>query len=235
MPTNTQGLAVEIWSDVVCPWCWIGAARFATALSGFEHRDRVEVTHHAFRLMPGAVPRPVAEVVAARMGVPASQADAVFRQVEEVAAAEGLDYHLAGTLTGDTLDAHRLLKLAAQEGLGNAMLLRLYRAYLSEQISVFDHASLLALAAEAGIDLDKARAVLDSDAFGAEVERDSQALQRLGGNGVPFFLIDGKYAVSGAQAPEVFAQALEEAWADRPAVPKVLVDGKVCGPDGCAI
>ncbi|MFC3061595.1 DsbA family oxidoreductase [Paenirhodobacter populi] len=235
MATNTQGLAVEIWSDVVCPWCWIGATRFARALSGFEHRDRVAVTHHAYRLMPGMAPRPVEEIVAAKMGLPASQAGAVFRQVEEAAAGEGLEYHLAGTLTGDTLDAHRLIKLAAQEGRANAMLLRLYRAYLSEKVSVFDHASLLALAAETGIDRDRAQAVLKGDAFGAEVERDQLTLQRLGGNGVPFFLIGGKYAVSGAQSPEVFAQALEKAWADMPARPEVLADGAVCGPDGCAI
>lgn len=231
--TTAQTLTVDVWSDVICPWCWIGLTRFEKALAGFEHRDRVKVVHHAYRLMPGAKPRPVRDVIAGRMNVSPSQVPAVLKQVEDVAASEGLTYRLADTSTGDTLDAHRLIKLAETKGFGHAMLVRLYRAYLSEVISVFDAESLAALAAEVGLDADEARAVIADRAYQAEIDEDQRQLQSLGGSGVPFFVIGGKLAVSGGQPSEVFARALTQGWASLPVPPVVFNEGAVCGPDGC--
>lgn len=231
MPSDGK-LTVEIWSDVICPWCWIGLSRLKNAIGTFEHAGQVAITHHSFRLMPGARPRPVEEVIAAKMGLPAHQASSVFRQVEQVASSEGLNYRLAGTLTGDTLDAHRLIKLAQTQGRGSDMLERLYRACLSEQVSVFERDSLLALALEVGLDRNEAAASLDGDRFRADVEADQRGLQALGGNGVPFFLIGGKVAVSGAQPKETFLHALRKGWDARP---MDFAEGGVCGPDGCIV
>lgn len=229
-PAST--FTVEVWSDVICPWCWIGLTRLRNALGAFEHAGQVTIVHHSFRLMPGVTPRPVEEVIAAKMGISIREAPAVFRQVEQVAASEGLHYRLAGTLTGDTLDAHRLIKFAQTRGSGQQMLERLYRAYLSEQVSVFERDSLLDLATDVGLDRDEAAAMLDSDGLRADVDEDQRELQALGGNGVPFFLIGGKVGVSGAQPKETFLRALRKGWDARPVE---LTAGGVCGPDGCAI
>lgn len=226
-------LTVEIWSDVVCPWCWIGLTRLEKALSGFAHREEVSVVHHAYRLMPGQPPLPVEGMVARKMGGSAADAARMFAQVEAVAAEEGLTYHLAGGVTGDTLDAHRLVKLGEAGGRGLDVLKRFYRAYLTERRSVFDHDSLLDLAVEAGLDRDRAHAVLSGTEFQTEIDVDQQALNALGGNGVPFFVIGGKYGISGAQPTQAFAQVLEKAWAEQPARPEIFADGAVCGPDGC--
>lgn len=233
LPTPGDGrLLIEVWSDVVCPWCWIGWTRLSKALRDFGHADQVLVVPRAYRLMPGLSLRPVADIISAKMRLPVHEVPAMLRQVEAVAASEGLAYHLAGTVTGDTLDAHRLIKLAQARGKGHEVLERLYRGYLSEQASVFEHASLLSLAVEVGLDREDAQAVLDSDAFRVEVDADQRALQALGGNGVPFFLIGGRIAISGAQPQAIFARALQDGWSARPAV---VADGAVCGPDGCAI
>jgi len=235
MAETRQKLTVEIWSDVVCPWCWIGQIRFQEALDRFDHADQVEVIHHSFRLMPGVPPRPVTEIMSAKMGIPASQVPAALRQVEDVAATVGLTYRLADTSTGDSLDAHLLIKFAIDAGKGDEMLSRLYRAYLSEQISVFDRDSLIELAAGIGLDADEARTAFTNRTYQGQVEGNQRALGALGGNGVPFFLIGGKFTVSGAQSPEVFVRALNQGWEQLPKQPVVLGDGAVCGPDGCAI
>lgn len=230
LPPPRNKLTVEIWSDIICPWCWIGLARFDKALQNFGHADDVKIVHHAYRLMPGVTPRLADEVVAAKMRVALTQVRSVFEQVEAVAAGEGLSYNLSGTFTGDTLDAHRLIKLAAMRGRGQETLESFYRGYLSEQISVLDRDSMLALAARAGLDREEAAAVLDGDAFHAEVDADQRSLQALCGNGVPFFLIGGRYAISGAQPAQVFAQALQKAWDERPVT---ISSGAVCDVDGC--
>ncbi|OYW17052.1 MAG: hypothetical protein B7Z52_07385 [Burkholderiales bacterium 12-64-5] len=232
LPRSSDKLTVEIWSDVICPWCWIGVTRLSKALRAFGRPDQVTVVHHAFRLMPGAPPRAVEEVVSAKMGIARERAAIVFAEVEAVAASEGLTYRLAGTFTGDTLDAHRLVKLAEAKGRGHEGLETFYRGYLSEQASVFERESLLDLAEKAGLDHEEAAAVLDGNAFLAEVDADQRSLQALGGNGVPFFLIGGKYAISGAQPQATFLKALQQAWEERPVT---IERGNVCGPDGCEI
>ncbi|GLW38866.1 disulfide isomerase [Pectobacterium carotovorum subsp. carotovorum] len=232
LPLLDERLTVQIWSDIVCPWCWIGITRLSRALRDFPNIDQVKVTHHAFRLMPGMKPRPVEEVLSEKTRSSRTSAEAMMHQVEQVAAADGLSYKLSGTLNGDTYDAHRIIKLAQQRGRGHEILESFYLGYLSEHASVFDKDSLIALSVRAGLDASEVADVLDSHRFAEELDADQRELQSLGGNGVPFFLIGGRYAISGAQPETIFAQALHQAWQDRPLK---IADGAVCGPDGCAI
>jgi predicted DsbA family dithiol-disulfide isomerase len=206
---------VDIWADVICPWCYIGKRRFERALAGFEHRERIEVVHHSFQLDPGY---PVGgteltvDMLSQKYGMTVEEAARMEARVTETAAVEGLAYNMVGLHIGNTADAHRLVHLAASHGLQDAMVERLFKAHFTEQRSVFSHDSLVALAAEVGLDPAEVRAVLASDRFAAEVDEDAAVAARLGANGVPFFVIDMRYGVSGAQPTELFTQALTEAW-----------------------
>jgi predicted DsbA family dithiol-disulfide isomerase len=210
---------VHIWSDIVCPWCYLGKRRFEHALALFDHRDEVHVTHRSFQLDPS---RPRHETTNRRAMLKAKYQltdDKVLEmdaRMERLAEIEGLEYHLTDSgLTGNTLDAHQLLQLAKERGVQDAVIERLYRAYFTQQRSVFEPDSLVALAGEAGLDAAEARDVLKRDAYVTAVEADVSEARSLGVSGVPFFVIDGRYGVSGAQATEVFEQALARAWDER--------------------
>jgi predicted DsbA family dithiol-disulfide isomerase len=208
-------MQVEIFSDVVCPWCYLGKRRFERALAGFEHADRVEVVYRSFQLDPSAPPgegEPTVGMLARKYGMSPEQAEQTQRQMEQRAAADGLDYRLAGQLTGNTRDAHRLLHLARERGRQAELVERLFAAHFTQQRSVFGRAALLDLAAEAGLDRDEAAAVLDGDRYGEDVDHDVADAQALGVNGVPFFVLDRRFGVSGAQPVEVMADALNRAW-----------------------
>ncbi|HEF4732860.1 DsbA family oxidoreductase [Burkholderia multivorans] len=233
-PTARPALTVEIWSDLICPWCWIGKRRFDEALAAFAHADGVDVALRAYRLMPGQPVEPVEAMLAAKYRMSASQVDQMLRQVTDAAASVGLRYDLPGTLVGDTLDAHRLVKLAEATGRAHALTERLYRAYFCEHGSLFDHTALADFAVEAGLERAAVEAALRGDAYRDEVEADGARAAQIGGRGVPLFVFGGRYAVSGAQPADVFAQALEQAWRDG-----VVESGgdaaAACGPDGCAL
>ncbi|PRE85943.1 DsbA family oxidoreductase [Burkholderia multivorans] len=233
-PTARPTLTVEIWSDLICPWCWIGKRRFDEALAAFAHADRVDVALRAYRLMPGQSVEPVEAMLASKYRMSAAQVDQMLRQVTDAAASVGLRYDLPGTLVGDTLDAHRLVKLAEATGRAHALTERLYRAYFCEHGSLFDHTALADFAVEAGLERAAVEAALRGDAYRDEVEADGARAAQIGGRGVPLFVLGGRYAVSGAQPADVFAQALEQAWRDG-----VVESGgdaaAACGPDGCAL
>ncbi len=200
---------VEIWSDVVCPWCYIGKRRFETALGQFAHRDEVVVVWRSFELDPHAerlVPGTLNELLARKKGGTPEQAAAMSAQITALAATEGLEYHLDQARSGNTFDAHRLLHLAAEQGRQGALKERLMRAYFTEGRPIGEAATLVALAAEVGIAAAEAAAVLAGDAYAAA----------LGITGVPFVVVDGRYGVSGAQPPQVFLNVLEQAWAESP-------------------
>lgn len=207
-------MRIDVWSDIVCPWCYIGKRRLERALEAFPDGGRVQVVHRAFQLNPGA-PRGETSSRRAHLmskyGWSDAQAEAMDARMERVAAADGLEYHLPGGVTGNTFDAHRLVHLARERGREDAALERLYRAYFTEQRSLFDRESLAALAAEAGLDPDETRRALESHAYAAAVEDDIREARALGVTGVPFFVIDNQYGVSGAQSAEVFTQALTRA------------------------
>ena len=210
-------MKVEIWSDVVCPWCYIGKRRFEAALAAFEHRDEVEVVWRSYQLSPDAPPyasRPVREHLAEKYGVSLAQADAMSARVTGIAAEEGLEYHLDKAQHSNTFDAHRLIHLAAKHGLQGAAGERLMHAYFTEGEPIGDADTLVRLISEIGIDPEEARAVLAGDAYASEVRSDIRRAMMLGVQGVPFFVLDEKYAVSGAQPTEILSEALEQAWAE---------------------
>ncbi|WP_256258994.1 DsbA family oxidoreductase, partial [Burkholderia ubonensis] len=163
-----------------------------------------------------------------------AQVDQMLRQVTDAAASVGLRYDLPGTFVGDTLDGHRLVKLAETTGRAHALTERLYRAYFSEHGALFDHGALADLAVDAGLERAAVEAVLRSDAYRSEVDADVARAEQIGGRGVPLFVFGGRYAVSGAQPADVFAQALEQAWQDG-IVAIGGDDAAACGPDGCAL
>jgi predicted DsbA family dithiol-disulfide isomerase len=214
------GMQVEIWSDVVCPWCYLGKKRFERALAGFEHGDEVQVVYRSFELDPTAphgVTTPTVERLADKYGMSPSEADQAQRQMEERAAADGLTFRMAGLHSGNTRDAHRLLQLAKEAGLQGQLLERLHRAYFTDQESIFDHATLTRLATESGLDRDDVAAVLASDLYTDHVETDERMAEALGATGVPLFVIDRKYGISGAQPAEAIASVLKQVWDDAPA------------------
>ena len=211
-------MRIDIWSDVVCPWCYVGKRRFERALAEFEHRDDVQVVHRSFQLdptRPKGQTQKRREMLMAKYRLTAAQVQGLDAQMEQTAAAEGLEYHLGDGVTGNTLDAHRLLHLAAARGRQDEALERFYRAYFTEGRSLFDRPSLTALAAEAGLDEREVHDVLDGDAYAAAVATDIREAQALGANGVPFFVFDHRFGVSGAQASDVFTQVLARARENR--------------------
>jgi predicted DsbA family dithiol-disulfide isomerase len=202
-------LTVEIWSDVVCPWCYVGKRRLESALAKFDRP--VEVVWRSFELDPSA-PRerelPAAEHLAAKYGMSVEQAQASQSQLTELAAAEGLEYHLDRTRGGNSFDAHRMIHLAAAHGLQDAAKERLMRAYFTEAEPIGDPDTLVRLMAEIGIDEDEARSVLHGDAYADAVREDEHVATRIGIQGVPFFVLNRRYGVSGAQPAEVLLEAL---------------------------
>jgi predicted DsbA family dithiol-disulfide isomerase len=212
-------MEIQIWSDVVCPWCYLGKRRFEHALAAFEHRDQVRVVHRAFQLdptMPKGESQDQLEVLTRKYGAAAEQIKAQQAELVRLAAVEGLEYHLVGGQAGNTFDAHQLIRLGLERGVQDAVLERFFRAHFTEQRSLFDPQSLVELAAEAGLDPEEARTVLKVDKYADAVEADIRQAREYGANGVPFFVVDDRYGISGAQPTQTFAGALTQAWADGP-------------------
>ncbi|MFI9615915.1 DsbA family oxidoreductase [Streptomyces sp. NPDC052023] len=234
-------MRVEIWSDIACPWCYVGKARFEKALAAFPHRDEVEVVHRSFELDPGRAKddvQPVLTMLAKKYGMSEAQARAGEDNLAAQAAAEGLEYRTRDRDHGNTFDMHRLLHLAREQGRQDELIQRLYRANFAEEQSVFnDDERLVGIAVGAGLDEAEVRKVLaDPGAYADEVRADEREAAQLGANGVPFFVLDRKYGVSGAQPAEVFERALTQAWGERSPL-TLIEDGgaDACGPDGCAV
>jgi predicted DsbA family dithiol-disulfide isomerase len=208
-------MKVEIWSDIACPWCYIGRRRFEKALSLFDHRDQVEVIWRSYELDSNA-PRDYAgsvnDLLVQRYGMSQEKAASMNARVSELAAEEGLEYHLELAHPVNSLDAHRMIHLAAQNNLQSEMKERLQRAYFTEGLVVSDHDTLVQLASEVGIDEQAARQMLASSDFTDSVHADARQAQVYGSNGVPFFVFEEKFAVSGAQPAELFLKALRQTW-----------------------
>ncbi|HEU4697855.1 MAG TPA: DsbA family oxidoreductase [Gemmatimonadales bacterium] len=235
-------MKIEIWSDIACPWCAIGKRRFERALEQFEPRDAVEVIWRSFELDPTAPRRhgqPQAELLAAKYGVPLAQAQAMNARMAGEAAKEGLRFDLDGAQVGNTFDAHRLIHFAAAEGRRDAVVDRLFRAYLAEGRAIGESDVLVEIAAEAGLDAAAVRAMLASDAYAAAVRADEARARMFGITGVPFFAIDERVGVSGAQPPEVLLEVLREAWRESAATPAAPAppagEADACADGYCAI
>jgi predicted DsbA family dithiol-disulfide isomerase len=210
-------MRIDIWSDLVCPWCYVGKRRFERGVAAFPHRDKLEVVHRAYLLYSSSPPRVTfdrRDMLMTKYRLTQDQADAMNVNMERIAAAEGLDYHLKGGVTGNTFDAHQVVYLARDRDMQDPVLERLYHAFFVEQRSIFAHESLVALGAEAGLDVRELERVLREGTYASAVEADLEEARAIQLNGVPFFLFDGRSAVSGAQPADVFSQALSQAWTD---------------------
>jgi predicted DsbA family dithiol-disulfide isomerase len=234
---------IEIWSDVVCPWCYIGKRRFERAVASFGHPDEVTVTYRSFELDPNAPAERSgthAEHLAGKYGMTVAQAEQAGQQLTQRAAADGLEFRFDLLRGGNTFDAHRLLHLAKDHGLQTEMKERLMRATFTEGLPIADQPTLARLAAEAGLPAAEVQAVLDGDTYADAVRADEQQAARYGITGVPFFVADGKYAVSGAQAPEVLLQFLQRAYDEASHLTPVTVPTgsnteATCEGDSCAV
>jgi len=209
-------MQVEIWSDVVCPWCYIGKRRFEAALRQFEHADEVTITWRSFELDPSA-PRQregtSSEHLAKKYGLSNAEVKAMQARVTDVAAEEGLTYRLDDTIGGNTFDAHRLLHLAASEGKQDVMKETLLHGYFTEGLAIGEPSVLTDLAVRAGLDRARASRVLAGTDYTDEVRADERDARRFGLSGVPAFVIDRRIAVVGAEAPAILLDALRQAWA----------------------
>ena len=241
-------MRIDVWSDVVCPWCYIGKRRLEQALA--ENGDQAEIVWHSFQLDPSSTnddPRDLATRLGEKYGRGREWGLQANAQVTEIAAELGLDYHLDQAKAANTVDAHRLLHLARElveagqvpADTQDRLKERLLKAYFSDGLPVGDHATLTELATEVGLPTDRVREVLASTTYAEDVAADQAQALAYGANGVPFFVIDEKYGVSGAQPVEVFREALRRANADRKPVTLITspnaTDDPTCGPDGCAI
>jgi predicted DsbA family dithiol-disulfide isomerase len=208
-------MRIDVWSDLVCPWCYIGKRRLERALAEFPDRERVEIVHRSFQLNPSAPMATTArrrDYLMAKYHWSAAQAEKIDADMERRAATDGLEYHLSAEgLTGNTLDAHRLVHLARERGRQDAAVERFFRAYFTEQRSLFDHASLRTLAIDVDLEPTDVQRVLDSHEYSDAVAADNDEARALGVTGVPFFVFDRRLGVSGAHTVEVFAEALTQA------------------------
>ena len=233
-------MRVEIWSDVVCPWCYIGKRRFEQALASFPHRDEVEVVWRAFELDPSAPAERTgdyATMLAKKYGVSVDRGQQMIDTMTAAAAEDGLDFRFDRARVGNTFDAHRLLHLAAERGVQGALKERLMHATFTDGEPIGDIETLVRLAADAGLDADEAREALRSSRFADEVRAEEQEAQRFGISGVPFFVVDRTYGVSGAQPADVLRQVLDKAWEDSRPVQLVTTGaaGPGCDGDACTV
>lgn len=230
-------MKVEIWSDVMCPFCYIGKRRFENALQELPFKEEIEVEWKSFQLNPDLQYQPgrnIHEYLAGHKGFSLEKAKELNNYVTEMAAAEGLKYDLDKAVVANSFDAHRFSHLAARQGRGDAAEESLFKAYFTEGKNISDRDTLVQLGTAIGLDGTAVQQALESDAYAQDVNKDIAEANAIGVRGVPFFVIDRKYAVSGAQAKEVFAQALERSFTEwRKENNKfTTIEGQVCSPDG---
>ncbi|MDQ0661671.1 putative DsbA family dithiol-disulfide isomerase [Arthrobacter ulcerisalmonis] len=232
-------MKIEIWSDVACPWCYIGKRRFEAALAAFPHRDAVDVTWRSYQLDPTLPERydgTELEYLSTRKGMPAQQVSQMFEHVTQQAKGEGLDYHFDKVVVANSFTAHRLIHLAAAHGRQDAAKERLLSDHFEHGQDIGSREYLTSLGNDLGLLATEVDGLFTTDKYANEVRLDFQEAQGLGISGVPFFVIDRKFGLSGAQPTETFTAALNQAWQD--ANPLVLVnssDAEACGPEGCAV
>jgi predicted DsbA family dithiol-disulfide isomerase len=230
-------LELEVWSDIACPWCYVGKRRLEAALKRFPHAAQVTVTWRAFELDPSAPKEQPsnashAERIARKYGMSVAQAQKSTDNLVQVARTEGLAFDFEHIRSGNTFDAHRLIHLGQERGVQDAVKERMMKAYFEEGELMSDHGTLVRLAVEAGLSEREATDVLSSDRYAKDVRSEEAEARELGISGVPCFVLDRRFAVSGAQSADVMLSALQQAWSEREPAPD-LAEGAVCGPDGC--
>jgi predicted DsbA family dithiol-disulfide isomerase len=238
---ETLKMKVEVWSDIMCPFCYIGKRNYESALDKFEGRDNVEIEWHSFQLDP-TIPKniPTKENVyqwlAEKKGISYEQSAKMHERVIELARNAGLDYRFDKAIVANSFDAHRLIQLAKSKGLGDEAEEKLFRAYFTEGKDFGDHDTLISIGKDIGLAEEDIKSALVSDVYAEKVKRDIQEAAEIGIQGVPFFVFDRKYAVSGAQPPEYFQQALKQSFGEwkkaNPDTELAPAEGAVCSPDG---
>lgn len=236
--STANKMKVEIWSDIMCPWCYIGKRRFESAMEQFSDAGSVEIEWHSFQLDPtieSGHGDNLYTYLSKRKGIPYEQAEQMNNQVTALAADLGLTYNLEQAVVANSFDAHRLIQLAKQHQLGDAAEERLFKAYFTESKDFSDADTLVALGKEIGLKEDVLKELVSGQAFATDVRRDIQEADALGIRGVPFFVFDRKYGVSGAQAAETFLEVLNKSvdeWKKTRPAGLEIVEGQTCGPDG---
>jgi len=232
-------MKVEIWSDVMCPFCYIGKRRFENALKSFGHSDEIEVEWKSFQLNPGMQTNPdisIDQYLADIKGFSLDHAKQLNAHVTQMAAEAGLTYNFDKSIVANSFNAHRYSHFAKKHGKGIEAEEQLFKAYFTDGKNIDDLDTLVALGAAIGLNAHELRAVLESDAYGDDVKQDVEEARQLGIQGVPFFVLNSKYAISGAQAEPVFEQTLQKAyteWRQENPKPKLeVIDGESCGVDG---
>ena len=227
-------MKVEIWSDVMCPFCYIGKRKFENALNQFAHKDEVEVIWKSFQLNPDMKTDPnknTTEYLAEVKGWSLTQAQEATQYVTDVAKKVGLTYNMDKAVVANSFDGHRFLHFAKQHGVQNDAKEQLLKAYFTEGLNTADHDVLIQLGTAVGLDSEELKSLLNSDLYTDEVRHDIYEAQQVGVRGVPFFVLNNKYAVSGAQESNLFLQALNQTWAETEK-PIVVADGETCDIDG---
>jgi len=232
---------VEIWSDVMCPFCYIGKKHFEAALAQLDFKDQINVTWKSFQLDPtlptAGTDTSTAEYLEKRKGLPRAQIDAMLAHLKQSGAQAGITFNQDKAIPANTFRAHRLIHFAQQQGKGNEMEEALFQAHFTDGKNVGDPEVLAALAESIGLDKKEVLDFLQTGAATEAVNKDIQEAQQLGISGVPFFVLDRKYAVSGAQPVESFVAALTQTYEE--SQPKLEMKGNpnadACGPDGCAL
>ncbi|MBD2756501.1 DsbA family oxidoreductase [Spirosoma validum] len=236
---NQDKMQVEIWSDVMCPFCYIGKRKFENALAQFSDRDEIDIVWKSFQLDPNqpTVPnKTVQQYLAERKGMSVQQAQQMTDHVTNVAKQAGLTFHFDKAVTANSFDAHRVSHLAKQNGLQNELEEQLFAAYFTDGRNTADHATLVQLGTDIGLDANEVKTVLQSDQYANDVQADIYEARQLGVQGVPFFVFNRKYAVSGAQESQTFLGALGQSYAEwkKAQAETVLevVEGSICTTDG---
>ncbi|RKR82983.1 putative DsbA family dithiol-disulfide isomerase [Mucilaginibacter gracilis] len=227
-----EKLKVEIWSDVMCPFCYIGKRRFENALQQFEHKDNVEVIWKSYQLDPtmqNNTGQSLNQYLAERKGISVEQSVNMHKQMTEMAAELGLEYNFDKAIIANSFDAHRLSHLAKAHGLQDELEEALFKAYFTDGKNIANVDTLIELGIAVGLDADAVKQTLNTDTYAQEVKHDIYQANQVGVRGVPFFVLADKYAVSGAQQSETFLGALQQTWNE---VAISSVNGPVCGPDG---
>jgi predicted DsbA family dithiol-disulfide isomerase len=242
-------MKVEVFSDVVCPWCAVGKRRLEAAVARFEHADEIDVVWRAYELDPHAPPRRDGDYVdrlARKYGLTRAQATAANERLTATGAAEGLDFRFDRVQPGNTFDAHRLLHYARDAGPGrqDALKERLFRAYFTEGARIGDAETLVRLAAEVGLDPRECAGIVSGDRFADDVRADEREAHELGVTGVPFFVVGGRFAIPGAQDADTILGVLRRAWVKSHPLEVVApvgsptgpsADGAPCAGDSCAV
>ena len=233
-------LKVQIWSDIMCPFCYIGKRRIEEALQNFEHKEAVEIEWKSYQLDASFVASPednMADHLAAKYRKDTDWAQNMLDNMTQNAKTAGLDFHFEKAILANSFNAHRLLHLAKKHDLANDLEELLFKAYLTEGKNINDLETLSKLGIEVGLDAEAVAQVLNSDTYGAEVKKDQEEANAIGVQGVPFFVLDNKYAISGAQPASAFLETLEKVWEEGKFATKPTLlnttDGDSCGIDGC--